>query len=33
VAFRFFVTDVLDAEAARFYEQFGLASLAGDFSC
>jgi hypothetical protein len=33
VAFRLFVTDALDAEAARFYEHFGLAPLADDFPC
>jgi GNAT superfamily N-acetyltransferase len=33
VAFQLFVTDALDAEAARFYEHFGLAPLAEDFPC
>ena len=33
VAFRWFVTDALDAEAARFYAHFGLAPLGDDFPC
>ena len=31
VAFRLFVTDALDANAARFYERFGLQRLADEF--
>jgi GNAT superfamily N-acetyltransferase len=33
VAFRLFVTDAIDAEAAGFYERFGLARLGEDFPC
>ena len=33
VAFRLFVTDALDAEAAQFYHHFGLAPLGDDFPC
>jgi GNAT superfamily N-acetyltransferase len=33
VAFRLLVTDALDAEAARFYEHLGLASLGEEFPC
>ena len=33
VAFRLFVIDALDAEAARFYPYFGLAPLDDDFPC
>lgn len=33
VVFRLFVTDALDAEAARFYAHFGLAPLGDDFPC
>jgi GNAT superfamily N-acetyltransferase len=31
VAFRLFVTDAIDAEAARFYDRFGLHRLSDDF--
>lgn len=33
IAFRLFVTDAIDAPAARFYEHFGLARLADLFPC
>ncbi|HLM42302.1 MAG TPA: GNAT family N-acetyltransferase [Myxococcaceae bacterium] len=33
VAFRLFVTDALDAQAARFYERFGLMRLADEYPC
>ena len=33
VAFRLFVTDAIDETAAKFYERFGLARLAGEFPC
>ena len=33
VAFRLFVTDALNAEAARFYHHFDLAPLGDDFPC
>ena len=33
MAFRWFVTDALDAEAARFYAHFGLAPLGDGFPC
>ncbi|MCC7278635.1 MAG: GNAT family N-acetyltransferase [Chromatiaceae bacterium] len=33
VAFRLFVTDAIDAEAARFCQHFGLVPLGDDFPC
>jgi GNAT superfamily N-acetyltransferase len=33
VAFRLFVTDALDAQAARFYERFGFERLAEEYPC
>jgi len=33
VAFRLFVTDAIDAPAARFYQRFGLARLADEYPC
>jgi GNAT superfamily N-acetyltransferase len=33
VAFRLFVTDAIDADAARFYERFGLTRLGDDYPC
>jgi len=33
VAFRLFVTDAIDAQAARFYEQFGFARLSDEYPC
>src|SRR5688500_14494356 len=33
VAFRLFVTDAIDAQAARFYERFGFARLADEYPC
>ncbi|WP_437624684.1 GNAT family N-acetyltransferase [Sorangium sp. So ce1151] len=33
VAFRLFVTDAIDANAARFYERFGLARLGDEYPC
>lgn len=33
VAFRLFVTDAIDARAARFYERFGLTRLADEYPC
>jgi GNAT superfamily N-acetyltransferase len=32
IAFRLFVTDAIDADSVRFYERFGLARLADEFS-
>lgn len=33
VAFRLFVTDAIDADAARFYERFGLTPLGDEYPC
>lgn len=33
VAFRLFVTDAIDADAASFYEHFGFSRLSEDFPC
>jgi GNAT superfamily N-acetyltransferase len=33
LAFRLFVTDAIDADAARFYERFGLVRLGDAFPC
>ncbi|WP_052519062.1 GNAT family N-acetyltransferase [Archangium violaceum] len=33
VAFRLFVTDAIDAQAARFYERFGFKRLADEYPC
>jgi GNAT superfamily N-acetyltransferase len=33
IAFRLFATDAIDADAARFYERFGLARLGDAFPC
>ena len=33
VAFRLFVTDAIDADAARFYERRGLVRLSDEYPC
>lgn len=33
VAFRLFVTDAIDADAARFYERFGFTPLSDEYPC